>query len=66
MKPTQKILEQYREEKAEFVEIDENKKEWKDRKIYSLDLLSVTGGIVRHDSKKLASLISEIISSCQR
>jgi uncharacterized cofD-like protein len=66
MKPTQKILEQYREEKAAFVEIDENKKEWKDRKIYSLDLLSVTGGIVRHDSKKLASLISEIISSCQR
>lgn len=66
MKPAQKILEQYREEKAEFVEIDESKKEWKDRKIYSQDLLSVTGGIVRHDSKKLASLISEIISSCRR
>ncbi len=66
MKPAQKILEQYKEEKAEFVEIDENRKEWKDRKIYSLDLLSVTGGIVRHDSKKLAALISEIISSCRR
>jgi uncharacterized cofD-like protein len=66
MKPAQKILEQYREEKAEFVEIDENTKEWKDRKIYSLDLLSVTGGIVRHDSNKLASLISEIISSRRR
>lgn len=66
MKPAQKILEQYKEEKAEFVEIDENRKEWKGRKIYSLDLLSVTGGIVRHDSKKLAALISEIISSCRR
>jgi uncharacterized cofD-like protein len=66
MKPAQKILEQYSEEKAEFVEIDESKKEWKDRKIYSQDLLSVTGGIVRHDSKKLAALISEIISSCRR
>jgi uncharacterized cofD-like protein len=63
MKPAQEILEQYREEKAEFVEIDGNGKTWKNRKIYSSDLLSVAGGIVRHDSKKLASLISEIISS---
>jgi uncharacterized cofD-like protein len=65
MKPEQKILEQYREEKAEFVEIDENGKTWKNRKIYAADLLSVAGGIVRHDSKKLGLLISEIISSCE-
>jgi uncharacterized cofD-like protein len=66
MKPAQEILEQYREEKAEFVEIDGNGKTWKNRKIYSSDLLSVAGGIVRHDSKKLALLISEIISSKER
>jgi len=65
MKPEQKILEQYREEKAEFVEIDENGKTWKNRKIYAADLLSVAGGIVRHDSKKLGLLIAEIISSCE-
>jgi uncharacterized cofD-like protein len=63
MKPEQKILEHYREEKAEFVEINGNGKMWKNRKIYAADLLSVAGGIVRHDSKKLALLISEIISS---
>jgi len=66
MKPTQEILEQYREQKAEFVEIDDNEKLWKNRKIYSSDLLSLAGGIVRHDSKKLASLISDIISSYKR
>lgn len=66
MKPTQKILEQYREEKAEFVEIDENGKLWKNRKIFASDLLSVAGGIVRHDSKKLAQLILEIISSYRK
>lgn len=63
MKPTQEVLEQYRKEKAEFVEIDGNGETLKNRKIYSSDLLSVAGGIVRHDSKKLASLIEEIISS---
>ncbi len=65
-KPTQKILEQYRAQKAEFVEIDDNGELWGNRNIHSSELLSVVGGIVRHDSKKLASLVSEIISSYGR
>jgi uncharacterized cofD-like protein len=62
MKPEQKILEQYMEQKAEFVEIDENENWYENREIYASNLLSVAGGIVRHDSKKLALLISEVIS----
>jgi len=61
-KPDEKILDQYREQKAEFVEIDEMDEMWADRKIYSYPMLNVTGGVVRHDSEKLALLIKEIIS----
>ncbi|MBN1664211.1 MAG: YvcK family protein [Deltaproteobacteria bacterium] len=63
MRPKTKILEQYSEkEQAEFVEIDGDHELWKTRKIFSDDLLSAGGGIVRHDSKKLAKLIKKIIS----
>ena len=60
-KPDDKLLERYMEEKAEFVEIDESDKWRGNRKIYASDMLDITGGIVRHDSKKLALLIQEII-----
>ncbi|MBN2516766.1 MAG: YvcK family protein [Deltaproteobacteria bacterium] len=63
MKPEKTILDHYRKQKAEFVEIDENGTLWESRKIYMSDLLSIAGGIVRHDSKKLALLITDIISS---
>lgn len=61
-KPDEKILEQYREQKAEFVEIDERDECWINRTIYAFDLLDIVGGIVRHNSKKLALLIKEIMS----
>jgi uncharacterized cofD-like protein len=61
-KPDEKTLDQYREQKAEFVEIDEMDEMWANRKIYSYPMLNVTGGVVRHDSEKLALLIQEIIS----
>jgi uncharacterized cofD-like protein len=62
-KPEKTILDHYRTQKAEFVEIDENGTVWERRKIYMSDLLSIAGGIVRHDSKKLALLIKDIIFS---
>jgi uncharacterized cofD-like protein len=61
-KPDEKILDQYRAEKAEFVEIDEKAPCWGDRTIYAADLLDTAGDIVRHDSEKLALLIEKIIS----
>jgi uncharacterized cofD-like protein len=60
-RPEEKILEQYREQKAEFVEIDGSDKWWGDRQVHASDVLDVSGGIVRHDPKKLASLIQDII-----
>jgi uncharacterized cofD-like protein len=61
-KPEEQILNQYRSERAEFVEIDEHAPCWGDRTIYAADLLDTAGGIVRHDSEKLARLIMRIIS----
>jgi len=62
-RPDQKILTRYGKEKSEFVEIDENSQIWRNRAIYSSDLLSTTGGIIRHDPPKLASLIAKVILS---
>lgn len=62
-KPTKAILDHYRKQKAEFVEIDENGTLGESRKIHMSDLLSIAGSIVRHDSKKLALLIKDIIFS---
>ena len=61
-KPDKDISLNYLKQKAKFVEIDETDNYWKNRKIYANGLLDVSGGIVRHDSKKLAALIDKIIS----
>jgi len=61
-KPEKEILQQYSEQKAEFVEIDDDDDRWRKLTVYTSDLLDAAGGIVRHDSKKLALLIQEVIS----
>jgi uncharacterized cofD-like protein len=61
-RPDPKVLEQYHLQKAEFVEIDPSDKRWGKRRIYTADMLDTSGGIVRHDSRKLAALVQEIIS----
>jgi len=61
-KPDKKLVEQYMEQKAEFVEIDKNDDFWGNRSIYISNMLDIAGSILRHDSKKLALLIQEIIS----
>lgn len=61
-KPDQETLHHYQEQKAGLVQIDEDHPSWKDRKIYADDLLAIAGGVVRHDSKKLAAMIRSIIS----
>jgi len=62
-RPNHKILKQYQKHKAEFVEIDDYGEVWGNRAIYTSDLMSTAGGIIRHDSKKLSLLISKIIFS---
>jgi uncharacterized cofD-like protein len=61
-RPDETILAQYREQKAEFVEIDAGDACWGKRRIYSDDLLETSGRIVRHDPRKLADMIQRIIA----
>jgi hypothetical protein len=65
-KPGEKILEQYAEQKAEFVTVDESDKWWGNRKLCGADILDLSGGIVRHNSKNLASLIKDILLRDER
>ncbi|MBW2616716.1 MAG: uridine diphosphate-N-acetylglucosamine-binding protein YvcK [Deltaproteobacteria bacterium] len=60
-KPDEKLLEQYAKQKAEFVTIDESDEWWGNRTMHGADILDVSGGILRHNSKNLASLIQSIL-----
>ena len=62
-KPGAELLRRYHEQKAEFVELDNWDGWWDEQKIYALDLLESTAGIVRHDSRKLAALIKDLITA---
>jgi uncharacterized cofD-like protein len=60
-RPDANILAQYRTQKSEFVEIDPADACWGKRRIYNGDMLEDSGGIVRHDPRKLAAMIQRII-----
>jgi uncharacterized cofD-like protein len=60
-RPDEPLIAQYREQKAEFVEISPADPCWGRRTIHAADMLDTSGGIVRHDSKKLARRIQSII-----
>jgi hypothetical protein len=60
-KPNNRLLEKYQTEKSEFVEIEQLRKQMNNRLIYAGDLLDSSAEIVRHDSKKLASMVQSII-----
>jgi len=65
-RPDEKLLARYREQKAEFVEIDNHDGWWEDRTVYESDLLDTSGGIVRHDSAKLADLVKDILFTFEK
>ncbi|MCK9273894.1 MAG: uridine diphosphate-N-acetylglucosamine-binding protein YvcK [Syntrophales bacterium] len=66
-KPDPGILKRYRKyEQSEFVEIDTENPFWKSRTLYCADLLSMTGGIARHDSRKLADILQDMISGTSK
>jgi hypothetical protein len=44
------------------VEINPEEACWGKRRIYSGDILETSGGIVRHDPRKLAAMIQRIIN----
>jgi uncharacterized cofD-like protein len=60
-RPSEVVLDEYRRQKADCVELDRADPSWGRRRVYAADLLESSGGIVRHDPAKLAGLIGEII-----
>ena len=60
-RPDNRLLKKYLAEKSEFVEIEQLENRINNRLIYAYDLLESSDATVRHDSKKLASLIQSVI-----
>ncbi|MBU2630567.1 MAG: YvcK family protein, partial [Proteobacteria bacterium] len=60
--PIKKILDIYREQKSDFVDIDRTDSFWNYRDIHLTDILDTTAMIVRHDPQKLTDIIRDIIS----
>jgi uncharacterized cofD-like protein len=63
-KPDDSILKSYQAQKARFVDVDLDDSFWTERNIIASDILDTSGGIVRHDSQKLAVLIDRI--TCEK
>jgi uncharacterized cofD-like protein len=59
--PGPQVMERYRRQGAEFVEIDNDDGWWNDRKMASADLVDTRGGVARHDPGKLAALIRSLL-----
>jgi len=59
-RPETALLNAYSAQKAEFVEVDTLDEGWADRRVVVADLLDASGGVLRHDSRKLATLIEGI------
>jgi uncharacterized cofD-like protein len=64
-RPNADLLAKYSTQKAEFVACDFTDPSWLGRDYYTADLLETSGGIVRHDARKLAALIMRIVSGEQ-
>jgi uncharacterized cofD-like protein len=59
--PEAPVMAKYGAQKAEVVRVDPQEPCWGRRRVYAADLLDTSGGIVRHDSQKLAHLLRRII-----
>ena len=60
-KPNSRLLNNYSNEKAEFVEFEKTENWIGNRIIYDADLLDISVESVRHDKYKLGSLIKGIV-----
>jgi len=58
--PQTAFLETYARQKAELVVVDRADGWWEDRQLVAGDLLDTTGGLLRHDARKLAAVIEKI------
>ncbi len=60
-RPSERVLAAYRRQKSDFVTLDPDSPYWRSRRLLGADLLRTSGGIVRHDERKLAALLQELI-----
>jgi uncharacterized cofD-like protein len=60
-RPPERILARYRRHQSEFVTLNPDSAFWPQRRLLGADLLSTSGGIVRHDDRALADLIEALI-----
>jgi uncharacterized cofD-like protein len=60
-RPSPDILEAYARQKSDLVKVDTSHSFWEGREIVFTDVLDTRAGIVRHDPKKLARIIQQII-----
>ena len=64
--PRQQVLDMYKQQKADFVQVDKSDPFWGDRTVLLEDLLDADADIVRHDPVKLAGLIRNLIARAGR
>ncbi len=60
-RPDQKVLDTYKEQKSDFVQIDASDPLWGKRDVILSDILDTGATIVRHDPAKLTRIIAKII-----
>jgi uncharacterized cofD-like protein len=61
--PEPEVLARYADQKADVVSLDPLDPWWEGRGLQATDLLDTSGGIVRHDSCKLARLICALVAA---
>ena len=60
-RPDNSLCDLYALQKSEFVEVDADDPLWRERKLHACDLLESSNRIIRHDSKKIASVLHTVI-----
>ncbi len=61
--PDKELLERYQLQKAELVSVDPHDSFWQKRVLVPGNLLDTSGGLIRHNSRKLAKLLDSIFKS---
>jgi uncharacterized cofD-like protein len=59
--PDSDLLETYRLERSELVRVAPEATYWKDYELFGAEMLNTSGGVIRHDSAKLADAICNIL-----
>jgi uncharacterized cofD-like protein len=62
-RPDERILKIYKKQKSDLVSIDPDSRFWKKRTVYLADILDTEAAIVRHDARKLADVIKNLLAS---